>query len=121
MIRTVKVAGLNELQEKLNFDLLVQPELPASLESFERRLMRQGKGLGAKKNTIAVERRTLMAAAQSTLNTPRTTGSSWQRKNTRIVQAMAPRVFAKMAKQIEERWASSNPRGVNPGNYEGLG
>lgn len=117
--RAIKVVGLNELQMKLDTDFLLQPELDSALESFERRLLRQGKGLGAQRNEIAAERHTLGATARSSLNYPRTTGSSWQRKNERAVTAMAPRVFGKMVKRIEERWAADGQ--IPAVSYEGLG
>jgi len=119
--RTIKVKGLNELNQKLDMDFLVQPEMDAALESFEKRLLRQGKGLGAQRNEIAAERRTMGATARSTLVYPRTKGTSWGRKNEAIMKSMAPRVFAKMVRKIEERWASENAASVAPDSYEGLG
>ena len=117
--RTIKVTGLKEIEQKLDLDFLAQPELDAALNSFDKRLNRQGKGVGAQRNQISVDRQPIGLTATSTLNYPRTTGSSWQRKNERILGAMAPRVFAKMGRRIEERWAADG--NVPAAGYEGLG
>ena len=115
--RAVQVKGLNELVEKTQWDVLLQPEFDGALETFGKRMERQGKGLGAKRNTITRETQPLGARAQSTLNYPRTTGVAWQRKQEAVMKSMAPRVLNKMVKRIEERWAAEHPSSVGGGDY----
>lgn len=116
-IREVKVKGLNELAAKTDWDVLAQPELGGALETFGKRMERQGKGLGARRNTITRETQPLGARAESTLTYPRTTGVAWQRKQERVIKAMSPRVLSKMVKRIEERWAAENPSSIGAGDY----
>lgn len=115
--REVQVKGLDELVQKTQWDVLAQPEFDAALESFGKRMERQGKGLGAQRNSIRRETQSLGARAESTLNYPRTRGSAWQRKQEGALKSMAPRVLNKMVKRIEERWAAQNPASVGPGSY----
>lgn len=115
--RQIKVRGLNELVEKTQWDVLAQPEFDGALETFGKRMERQGKGLGAKRNSIRRETQPLGARAESTLNYPRTSGVAWQRKQEAVIKAMAPRVLNKMVKRIEERWASEHPASVGPESY----
>ena len=114
----IEVRGLNELLAKTGFDVLVQPEIEPALETIGKRLQRQGKGLGAQKNTLTRDTQPLGARIESTLNFPRTVGTAWQQKNEAVAKAMAPRVFNNMAKRIEERWAAESH--VGPGDYGGI-
>ena len=119
--RDVQVKGLDELLRKTQWDVLAQPEFDGALETFGKRMERQGKGLGAKRNSIRRETQTLGARAESTLNYPRTTGVSWQGKQEAVIKSMAPRVLNKMVKRIEERWAADNPASVGAGDYGDVG
>ena len=118
---TIKVKGLNELTAKTDWDVLLQPEIEPALETIGKRMERQGKGLGAKRNSLTRETRPLGARVRSSLNPPRTTGQSWQEKNEAVVKSMAPRVLAKMVKRVEERWAADNAASVGPASYEDAG
>lgn len=71
-----------------------------SLEKIGLRTERGGKGKGAKRNTIRRDRDGLTMTVHSSLNWPRTKGTSWQRKNEAIVRAMARRVLRKTAERI---------------------
>ena len=118
---TIKVKGLNELTAKTDWDVLLQPEIEPALETIGKRMERQGKGLGAKRNSLTRETQPLGARVRSSLNPPRTTGQSWQEKNEAVVKSMAPRVLAKMVKRVEERWAADNAASVGPASYEDAG
>lgn len=84
-------------------DDVVKRQLVAEvLTKVEERTRRQGKGLGARRNTISHERDGLELNVESTRNWPRTKGTSWQKKNIGIVKAMAPRVMRKAAQRITE-------------------
>lgn len=73
------------------------------LRKVDERTQRQGRGLGARNNSIMSEARSPLAlAVSSTRNYPRTRGTAWQRKNIGIVRAMAPRVGKKAALRIAE-------------------
>ena len=115
--RDVQVKGLDELLRKTQWDVLAQPEFDGALETFGKRMERQGKGLGAKRNSIRRETQPLGALAESTLIWPRTTGVSWQNKQEAVLKSMAPRVLNKMVRRIEERWAADNPASVGAGDY----
>ncbi len=118
--RTIKVRGLNELQQKLDMKFLVQPEMGPAVETFSKRIQRGGKGLGAKRNPIAATLHPFGADLETPLSNPRNTGNEWTRKNRDIVYRMGPRVFGKMVKRIEERWAAENAASIGPGDYSGL-
>lgn len=120
-IRELRVHGLTELLKKTDWDVLAQPEAQAAVETISKRLMRPGKGLGAKRNELAADVRPLGATITTTLNYPRTTGSSWGKKEWQIANGMAPRVVRKMIQRIEERWAAENAASIGPGDYSGLG
>ena len=119
--RDVQVKGLDELLRKTQWDVLAQPEFDGALETFGKRMERQGKGLGAKRNSIRRETQPLGARAESTLIWPRTTGVSWQNKQEAVLKSMAPRVLNKMVRRIEERWAADNPASVGAGDYGDVG
>lgn len=111
-IREVKVVGLNELVAKLDWDVLAQPEVALARDSIVERIEgRPGKGLGAKRNTLTSAVEPLSATVQTSLNYPRTKGTSWGRKNEGIVKSMAPRVMKKAVQRMEARWAISNRGG----------
>lgn len=105
--RTVKISGLNEFMATCDWDVLVQPEMETARDTIVKRILRQGKGLGAKKNTLAATTRPFGATVVSTLNYPRTKGIAWGRKNEVVVPAMAPNVLRKMVRRIQERWSAS--------------
>lgn len=114
----IKVKGLKELTAKTEWDVLAQPELEPALETMGKRLERQGKGLGAQRNTLTRSAISLGARIVSTLNYPRTTGQRWQEKDEAVAKSMAPRVFGKMVTRIEQRWAAEG--NVGPGDYGGI-
>jgi hypothetical protein len=116
--RAIKITGLKELEEKLGKDFLLNPELPGALASFQKRIARGGKGIGAKRNVIGFSVVGNSVRAHTTLRHPRQSGGEWTRKNQRIIGAMAPRVFAKMARNVEARWAADG--NVPPANYSGV-
>jgi hypothetical protein len=120
-VKEIRVLGLTELVKKCDWDVLAQPEAGAAVETISKRLLRKSKGLGAQRNELSADVRPLGATITSTLGYPRTTGSSWGRKEWQIALGMAPRVAKKMVQRIEERWAAENAASIGPGNYEGLG
>lgn len=103
--RTITIEGLDHVLERLDVDFLAQPEFDGAMATFEKRIKRQGKGLGAKKNTLTSVTKPLTVTAHSTLNFPRTKGTAWGRKNESAIKGMAPRVIKKVAANIEARWA----------------
>jgi hypothetical protein len=103
----VRILGLDQVQRKLGYSVLVEPEIQAALETFRKRIMdRPGKGIGAARNTMMSSPLPLGLTVESTLAYPRQSGKSWGRKNTSIIRAMAPRVIKKAVQRIEERWGS---------------
>ncbi len=106
--RNIRIVGLKEVQEKLDADVLLQPEFNDALETFTKRFMRKRKNLGAKRNTLSSEITDLSVYVETTLNWPRTTGESWGKKNWAIANGMASRVMKKMIKRIQERWAEGS-------------
>ena len=115
----IKITGVKELESKLGADFLLEPELGPAIESFQKRILRGGKGIGAKRNKIGFSVVGQNVRSHTTLRFPRTTGSSWTNKNERVIAAMAPRVFAKMVRRIEERWAAEGK--IPPANYDEVG
>ena len=105
--RNVRVVGLNELQAKCDFDVLVQPEMEDARDTILGRINRQGKGLGAQRNQLTATVQGLGATVQTTLNYPRTKGTSWGRKNERVVPLVANNAIKKAIGRIEERWQQS--------------
>lgn len=97
----------DRLQQNLGFDVLVQPEVEDARNTIVKRIMRQGKGLGAKRNPLTAGVRPLGATVVSTLVNPRQKGTSWGRKNEAIVTAMGPAVLRKMVSRIRQRWGSA--------------
>lgn len=84
-----------------NIPKVVQRQLVAEvLTKLEQRTQRQGKGLGARKNTVTHSMDGLTLKLATTRIAPRTTGKSHQRKNIGVVRAMAPRVMKKAAERI---------------------
>lgn len=104
MVREIRVVGLEDLERKLDGKFLVQPEIADAMETFGKRMQRGGKGLGAQRNTIAIQREALGVRAQTTLNNPRQTGMTWARKNIAIIKAMANSVFRKAAERMRARF-----------------
>lgn len=111
MIREIKIAGLARIEKNLDAEVLVQPEIDDARDTIVTRIQRGGKGLGAKRNTLSAATLPLSARVTTSLIYPRTTGTSWQRKNEAIVKAMGPRVVNKMVKRIEARWAGEQAGG----------
>lgn len=86
-----------------NIPSIVEKQLVSEvLTKVEERTRRQGRGLGAKRNTVGHDRNGLVLNIDTTFNHPRRTGASWQRKNIGIIKAMAPRVMRKAAARIAE-------------------
>lgn len=102
----VNVRGIEELKAKADYEATVQPAVGAMLTAFEQRIRQQGSGLGAQRNTLAVTRNGLARTIDTTLNWPRTKGTSWQRKNEDLVRAMAPNAEDRAVDDIERRWSS---------------
>jgi len=73
-----------------------------AIEKISARMERGGRGLGARRNTIQTHPHAedLTSLVTSTRNYPRTTGSTWVKKNYGIARAMAPRVLKKAADRI---------------------
>lgn len=63
---------------------------------------RQGRGLGAQRNTITRQRRGLELEVRSTRVWPRTKGTAWTRKNIGTIKSMSGRVARKAATRIVE-------------------
>ncbi len=130
---TVRIVGLEELKKKLDGKLLVQPEMQDAVKTItdrialrDRNILKSGlqgrsrferasasasrgrKGLGIANNPLAVSMSALGTASEITspLNWPRTTGSSWTKKNIGIFKSMVPNVIRKAIKGIESRWAA---------------
>lgn len=100
------VTGVREIERKLGYSLLVDPAMDDVVETIAARIVdRPGKGEGAQANELRRDSISLGARISSTLKNPRQTGSSWQRKNQQIVNAMAPRVVDKAIRQIESTWS----------------
>lgn len=112
----VSLRGLPEIQAKLGYDTLLEPEMEEAVETiFARplRVRKKNQGLGLKNNTVAVSRSPvaetsspLAGQASSTLIWPRRTGAAWLRYNIAAVRKMAPNVFRAAIRKIEARWAS---------------
>ncbi len=103
---TISVRGLAELERKLGWPFLADPGRVKAIDSFVKRGERQGRGLGAKRNTITTERHGLGASLSSTLNYPRRTGSFRQRKIMAAWNSMKGRVINAWKRDIEARWSS---------------
>ena len=76
-----------------------------AMGKFEERVRRKGRRIGRKRNPIPEGKLTkgrseVKLQLETTLNYPRTTGSSWQRKNIAAIKAMRGRVLRKVAKRI---------------------
>ena len=83
---------------------VVEAEIHAEiLDKVEERTARQGKRIGAQRNTITHKRNGLELGIASTLRHPRNTGRTWQGKNIGIIKSMAPRVGNKAGQRIAER------------------
>lgn len=105
-VRNIKLENAEAILARLDADVLLQPEFDAALATFQKRVERQGKGLGAQKNTLMSTVDSLSLQTKSTTNYPRTVGTAWGRKNESIIKAMAGRVVKSAITKIEARWAS---------------
>lgn len=117
MLRVIKVQGLNELERKLGYSVLVAPAAEQARDTIVTRLMRpppkkgRGKrkglppGAGVINNTLTPTMQGSGATIDSTLNFPRTVGSAWTSYNAVVFKAMAPSVVNKMIERIEATWA----------------
>lgn len=82
-------------------DRVVKDALVAEvLTKVDERAKRQGKRLGALRNTITTHLDGLMLTISSTMDYPRTRGTSYVRHQTRAIRAMARRVMQKAAERI---------------------
>ena len=73
------------------------------IRKVAERTQRQGRGLGARRNTILQDSISpLELHIGTTANFPRTRGTAWQRKNIGIIRAMAPRVGNRAAQRIAD-------------------
>lgn len=105
MLREIKVRGLAEIERKLGYSVLMAEPMQEAVVTFTDRFQRGGKGAGARNNTIEAEIHETGARVTSTLNAPRQTGVSWERKNEAIFKGMAARVTRKAIERIEAQWA----------------
>lgn len=104
---SVSILGLAEIERKLKMSVLVDPAVTEAVGSFQKRGERQGRGVGAKRNTITPEAISPIGVRLiSTLNPPRTRSTSRNRKIMAAWQAMKSRVLRKAVRRITERWAS---------------
>lgn len=103
----VRIVGLEALQKKLDGKFLWQPEVENALDSTANRGMRpRGKKLGVTNNTLSLATRTLERDVGTSLNWPRTKGTSWTKYNLRAMRAVAVNALKKAARNIEKRWSS---------------
>lgn len=102
---TITIKGLPEVERKLGFAVLAEPALLTMRPSVDERVRRGGKGMGAKRNQIMTEPKELGGRFMTTLNYPRTTGSSWQKYNVRVIRRIWGNIMRKVIKQIEATWA----------------
>lgn len=100
----VKVEGLEQLGRVLDPDYLVKPELQRGVRAFEQKVLDQGTGLGAQRNTLALQKTALATNVTSTLNWPRTTGKSWQIHQEKMFEAQADKVLSVVGDRIQDRW-----------------
>lgn len=107
MIRNVKLVGFDALQEKLKFDVLMQPEMQTAVETITGRMMRGGKGIGVQHNTLTSSIQPLSSTVVTTLVWPRTKGVAWGRYQEKVVKGIvATNAVKKAVQRIEERWAA---------------
>lgn len=120
---TVQVRGLKELEKKLGGSVLYEDETEAGLDTIMKRMLRPGKGLAGRANTLTHERlvlsrRVMSSTAEHYLpgrpitpeNNPRTSGRRWRDYQVNAVfKVMAPRVVRSIIKKINQRWAAENP------------
>lgn len=85
------------------------PKVTAALESIGSEIeRRQGKGLGARRNTITRQTAFLQQRVFTSLHYPRTTGRAMQENQTGRFRGMAPRAINKyVVKPLEAEWAAS--------------
>jgi len=113
--RRVRIEGLNELRKKCDWDFLAQPEMEDARDTIVARMLRGGKGQGVKRNTLtptvypisSASTSPLAATVESTLNWPRTKGTSWGRYQEKVIKGIVARnAVRKAIQRIEQRWAS---------------
>lgn len=100
----VKVEGLEELDRVLDPDYLVKPELQRGLRAFDAKVLDQGTGMGAQRNTLALQKTALATNVTSTLNWPRTTGKSWQLHQQQMFEQQADKVLGVVGDRVQDRW-----------------
>ncbi len=93
----VKLPAIDKLRKNLDFDVLVQPEVGEAMNTFVARFLRQGSGLGAKRNGLIAESTPLSATVISSLVWPRASGGSLHRYDIAAFRAMARRITARFA------------------------
>lgn len=102
---TLQIPGLNAFKAVVDWDILAQPEVDDALRTVETRVLRQGKGLGAERNTLSSELYPLQMRVESTTVWPRTRGTSWGRKNVGIVRSTLTRALTAAVGRMTARWA----------------
>jgi hypothetical protein len=110
--RNIRLENIDEVLKRLDFDVLAQPEMETARDTIVKRMMRGGKGKGVKRNTLTqtVTSGLLGATVRSTLNPPRTKGTSWGRYQEKVVGGIVTRNAVKKAvERIEARWAGETP------------
>lgn len=116
-VKVVKVKGIPK--GNFDFDILVQPEMADARDTIVGRMMRGGKGLGVKRNSLSaqvypVSARTapLAATVTTSLNFPRTKGTSWAQYQEKVVKGIVARnAVNKAVQRIQERWAAGSVNG----------
>lgn len=109
---TIKVLGLEELEQKCQTSILLDPAIEEGINTIKDRMLRQGKGLGAKRNVLAATSTGGSGLAfpgaeiRTSLVWPRTTGSSLKRKDEAIFKAMSGNVIRKAIQRIRDRWGA---------------
>lgn len=107
----IQIRGLDEIEKRMDIEVLAQPEFDLALETFRKRIERRPRraGPGITRNTLMSQTKPLTVTTTSTLHYPRTTGYSWGRTMYAALHAMAPRVVSKAVRRIEARMAGNNP------------
>ena len=107
MSMDVEVVGAEAIAAKLDFDALVQPGLDRAMKVFERRILDQGTGLGAKRNILTPRLESTSLVVQTTLIWPRTRGIAWGQFNEEALGQMAPEEIEKVAQEAEAAWGTA--------------
>lgn len=107
MSEAIQVTGMAELQQKLDYETLMQPSVEKAVSGIAAALSKQsGVGLGVQRNEVTAAVQSVGAQVSSTLIWPRTTGEAWARRVEEDFASEAPAQLAEAGKEIQQRWAS---------------